>query len=218
MVIRFVPLRISIPSGYVKAIKRLVVKHTSPSEGGHDNTFPLTRKDTDVYRYFIITLMTLLSAGVTTLSLAATTVEWVADNSHAGLTKASAQPIVNEAKKAGSRHGVDPVLILAVMRAETGYRQNAVSTEGAMCMMQVIPRWHRDKIGKRSLKDFATCVDVGARVLKEYLGLCGGSSRCALVKYSGGSWRYASSVLAWRAEIVMATGDGGHLLAALTEK
>ena len=149
-------------------------------------------------------------------ALSNTTAEWVASNSHHGLTPADANKIVNEAISAGSRHGVDPILILAVMRKESGYRQTARSKEGATCMMQVIPKWHREKIGKRNLRDLPTCVDVGALILKEYLILNRQDIRKALRKYSGGDKAYAGSILAWRAKIVMETRDGGVLLAALT--
>lgn len=40
--------------------------------------------------------------------------------------------------------------------------------------MQIIPRWHRDKIGDRRIMNVETCVDVGAAIIAEYLSLSGG--------------------------------------------
>lgn len=160
----------------------------------------------------------LIAVIMTAPSYADTTRDWVVANSHSKVTPATAHRIVNEAVSAGSRHDVDPILILAVMRMESGYREKVVSREGATCLMQVIPRWHREKIGKRNLVDINTCIDVGTRILKEYRLLCRQDIKCTLTKYSGGDRKYAAAVLAWRAKIVMETRDAVTYLAALSAK
>lgn len=135
-----------------------------------------------------------------------TTTEWVVANSHNKISPAKAQRIVNAAISAGNRHGVDPVLILAVMRTESGYRADVTSVEGAKCLMQVIPKWHPEKIAGRNLLSIPVCADVGAQVIKEYLGM-NGTMRKALAKYSGGAKGYANKVFAWQARILMETRD-----------
>ena len=157
-----------------------------------------------LFRILAIIVAALVS---TPSSSAMTTVDWVVANSHNKIAPAKAQRIVNEAVSAGSRHGVDPVVILAVMRMESGYRAKAVSSEGAICMMQVMPRYHREKIAGRDLNDPRVCIDVGTRILKEYLNLSHQDIRRALTRYSGGDRRYAREVMAWKARIVMETRD-----------
>lgn len=171
------------------------------------------RKGSAMFRSFIISVIACLAA-LSSAVTAATTVDWIVANSHAKVAPSKAQRIVNEAISAGSRHGIDPVLILAVMRMESGYRAKVVSSEGATCMMQVMPRYHREKIAGRDLNDLRVCVDVGTRILKEYLVLCRGDMRRALTRYSGGDRRYASAVLAWKARIVLETRDAGGLTVA----
>lgn len=170
------------------------------------------------HRFLVILTRAFLASLITTPPVfAMTTVEWVVANSHNKITPTTAHRIVNEAVSAGSRHGVDPVLILAVMRMESGYRAKVVSSEGATCMMQVIPKWHREKIKGRDLADLRVCADVGARVLKEYLDLNRGDVRRALTKYSGGDRRYASVVMSYKAKIVLETRDAGVMTVASSQ-
>lgn len=73
---------------------------------------------------------------------------------------------------AATRENVDPLLMVAVMAVESGFNPIAQSPMGAMGLMQVIPRWHQDKLNDMpaGLLDPATNIRVGARVLKEYMG------------------------------------------------
>ena len=75
------------------------------------------------------------------------------------------------AEDAASREGVDPMLVVAVIAVESGFNPIAESHAGAQGLMQVIPRYHQDKLEDMpaSLLDPATNIRVGARVLKEYI-------------------------------------------------
>src|SRR3546814_20765063 len=67
--------------------------------------------------------------------------------------------------------------------------------------MQVVRRWHREKLHpSESLFDPAVNIRVGADVLEEYLELAGGNLSAALAKYSGNARNYASAVLKERSE------------------
>ena len=139
--------------------------------------------------------------------------EWVSRNSHNKLTPSQSRPFVEAAFKYSIKHGVDPFLILAVMKKESGFRVKATSSEGAKGPMQVIAFWHKEKIRGRNLQNIDTGVDVGTMVLAEYLEENNGNTFKALKKYSGGSPEYARSVMKIRAKILNETGRDKVILA-----
>ncbi len=116
---------------------------------------------------------------------------------------------VATAYRAGSEWQVDPLLILAVMAIESRYNPVAESTMGAKGLMQVIPKYHPEKIaplgGESALLDPHLNIQVGAQILREYLRRFG-ETETALQMYAGafdepGS-SYALKVLAERARLV----------------
>ena len=113
------------------------------------------------------------------------------------------EQLVSGAFDAGQQVGVDPLLILAVMAVESRFNPIAESVRGAKGLMQVIPRFHQDKLGEHggadSVLDPMTNILVGARILKEYTRRAG-SLEAGLQLYSGGlsdtSSQYAQKVMA----------------------
>ena len=89
------------------------------------------------------------------------------------ISAAVATDIVTEAHAVGRRLEVDPALILAVISVESRFNPSAESTIGAKGLMQVIPRFHADKIasvgGEGKVFELAPNITVGARILKEYM-------------------------------------------------
>lgn len=81
--------------------------------------------------------------------------------------------IVREA----SRHKVDPLLVVAVIRCESAFNPYAVSPVGAMGLMQVMPAtgsWLADRVGlqlgrRTNLFDLELNVELGTRYLAELL-------------------------------------------------
>ena len=110
--------------------------------------------------------------------------------------------LVSGAFDAGRQLRVDPLLILAVMGVESGFNPIAESVMGAKGLMQVIPRYHREKFeqhgGADSVLDPMTNILVGARILKEYTRRAG-SLEAGLQLYSGGlsdtSGQYSRKVM-----------------------
>jgi hypothetical protein len=113
------------------------------------------------------------------------------------------EQLVSGAYDAGRQFGVDPLLILAVMGVESGFNPIAESVMGAKGLMQVIPKYHREKFrehgGAASVLDPMTNILVGARILKEYTRRAG-SLEAGLQLYSGGlldtTSQYARKVMA----------------------
>ena len=97
--------------------------------------------------------------------------------------------LVGAAFHEGTRIGVDPLLIIAVIAVESRFNPIAQSDGGAMGLMQVIPRYHADKFDAadgHSVLDPPTNIELGARVLKEYIRR-GGTEVAGLQLYNGAS-------------------------------
>ena len=113
------------------------------------------------------------------------------------------EQLVGVAHEVGSRTGLDPLLILAVMAVESRFNPIAESVMGAKGLMQVIPRFHQDKLdalgGGDSVLDPMTNVTVGARILKDAVRR-GGGLMPGLQLYNGAfsddSQQYAQKVMA----------------------
>jgi soluble lytic murein transglycosylase-like protein len=98
--------------------------------------------------------------------------------------------------EADKRDGLEPELLIAVMQKESSLRPKVQSRYGAQGLMQVVPRWHREKLRpSESLFDPEVNIRVGADVLHEYLELAKGSLSEALRKYSGNARGYANTVM-----------------------
>lgn len=111
-------------------------------------------------------------------------------------------PIFEAAQATAREHGLDPLLIVAVIGIESGFNPLAQSTMGALGLMQVMPRYHRDKVpqgaGNRHFLDPVINVQVGAQVLREAIHRNGGLV-AGLQQYGGsplGEGGYADKVLA----------------------
>lgn len=125
------------------------------------------------------------------------------------------EPMVMAALAAGERSRVDPMLIVAVMAVESGFNPIAESPMGAQGLMQVIPRFHQDKLeavsDNRSLLDPVVNIHVGTLVLKEYIRSAG-SLEAGLQQYAGAvsddEGLYAAKVLAEKQRIESAAKRG----------
>ena len=124
------------------------------------------------------------------------------------IAEEAAARFVSIAYRAGSMHSVDPVLILAVMAIESGYNPVAQSVMGAKGLMQVIPRFHLEKLsghgGEEALLDPEVNILVGAQILREYSRRLR-DEELALQMYGGAfdepTAQYANKVFAERARL-----------------
>lgn len=97
--------------------------------------------------------------------------------------------------EARKHRDVEPELILAVIQKESSLKPHASNKYGAKGLMQVVPRWHPEKLAKsESLLDPKVNIRVGSQILQEYVAQKGRLD-VALVKYSGNAKGYAEFVL-----------------------
>lgn len=130
------------------------------------------------------------------------------------------EPFIGAAQSAGRQVGLDPLLIVAVMAIESGFNPLAESARGARGLMQVIPRFHQDKLeqrgGDESLLDPETNIHIGAQVLKESIRRAGGLE-AGLQQYAGApndaEAQYAAKVLAEKQRLAQSLGKGRIVVA-----
>ena len=112
------------------------------------------------------------------------------------------EPIFEVAQLIGTERRIDPLLIVAIIGVESGFNPFAESSFGAQGLMQIIPRFHKDKLpagaGENPLLDPLINIKVGVHVLEEAIRRRGGLIP-GLQQYAGSSdtqGGYASKVLA----------------------
>lgn len=133
--------------------------------------------------------------------------DWVAKRYR--VSTRSLEPALAEAEVSAREAELDPLLIVAMMAVESSFNPLAESRAGALGLMQVIPRWHMDKIGEENghtaLFDPRFNVQVGTLVLVEGLERYG-SLEAALQYYNGARHdpekRYAKRVLAMKQRLL----------------
>lgn len=122
------------------------------------------------------------------------------------------EPIFATAETSARALHIDPLLIVSVIAIESRFNPFSESVVGAQGLMQVMPRWHQDKLpedaNELSFFDPVLNVQIGARILKESITRNGGLIP-GLQQFAGASTdpeqRYAGKVLAEKARIEAAT-------------
>ena len=83
------------------------------------------------------------------------------------------------------------VMIQSIARVESGCNPRAVSSTGALGLLQVLPSWLRSNLNAKcgsDLRDPTVNSCFGTRILRHYLYRCHGNWPCALRRYSGGGY------------------------------
>jgi hypothetical protein len=122
------------------------------------------------------------------------------------------EPIFIAAETSANALQVDPLLVVAVIAIESRFNPFSQSVVGAQGLMQVMPRWHQDKLPEGaddlSFFDPVLNVQIGTRILKESIvrngGLVAGLQQFAGAADDPGR-RYSGKVLAEKARLEAAT-------------
>lgn len=109
------------------------------------------------------------------------------------LTEKEARHVVTSTYKWAPEFNLDPVLVLSIQAVESRFRQYAVSSAGALGIMQFIPSWHLDKmkavvsnekIKKPDVFDIESNIYIGSWVMKDCMAAQKEVSK-ALLCYNG---------------------------------
>lgn len=103
-------------------------------------------------------------------------------------------------KQSAARNGLDPNLIVAVMRQESGNNPRARSYKGAMGLMQLMPATAR-RFGVTNFYDPAQNIEGGARYLRFLMDTFNGDIKLVLAGYNAGEhavFNYGNTIPPYR--------------------
>lgn len=114
--------------------------------------------------------------------------------------------IVHTSYREALKHGMAPNLVLALVMKESSLNPRAASAYGAIGLMQVVPRYHMEKLSSKAdpiaaLSRPEENIRVGTSILAEYMKLKRGVLSAALVKYSGKAKNYERIVASYQQEL-----------------
>ncbi len=96
----------------------------------------------------------------------------------------SDMPFGEHMRKAGEDHGIDALLIAAVVEVESNFDPTAISPRGAVGLMQILPS--TASLSREVLLDPSANIDHGARYLRRLLKRFEGDLELALAAYNAG--------------------------------
>lgn len=97
----------------------------------------------------------------------------------------AAVPYAAEIDAAAAKYGIDPALLRALVKQESGFDPNAGSPAGAVGLCQLMPGTAAS-LGVTDPRDPVQSLDGGAKYLREQLDRFGGDVRKALAAYNAG--------------------------------
>lgn len=96
--------------------------------------------------------------------------------------------------KYSEEYGLDPSLVLGVIKVESKFRPDAVSTKGAVGLMQIMPDtgwWIAERMKLEGFKEedlyqYDTNIKMGSWYIKNLIDEFGGNVETAVAAYNGG--------------------------------
>ena len=95
------------------------------------------------------------------------------------------EKIYSTVDKYSQKYGVDRNLILSIIKQESNFNPNAVSSAGAKGLMQLMD-FNSDAYGVTNPFDVDQNIEAGVKHIKDYLNMFDGNLEMALMAYNGG--------------------------------
>jgi len=100
-------------------------------------------------------------------------------------TSTDMDKIYNSVDKYSSKYGVDRNLILAIIKQESNFNPNAISSAGAKGLMQLMD-FNSEAYGVENPYDIDENINAGVKHIKSYLNMYNGNVEMALMAYNAG--------------------------------
>lgn len=95
------------------------------------------------------------------------------------------EKIYSTVDKYSQKYGVDRNLILAIIKQESNFNPNAVSSAGAKGLMQLMD-FNSEAYGLTNPFDIDENIEAGVKHIKDYINMFDGNLEMALMAYNGG--------------------------------
>ena len=105
---------------------------------------------------------------------------YLQDNSSVDMDK-----IYSAVDKYSSQYGVDKNLVLAIIKQESNFNPNAISSAGAKGLMQLMD-FNSEAYGVKNPFDIEENINAGVKHIKSYLDMYNGNVEMALMAYNAG--------------------------------
>lgn len=100
-------------------------------------------------------------------------------------TTVDVEKIYSTVNKYSQKYGVDKNLVLSIIKQESNFNPNAVSSAGAKGLMQLMD-FNSEAYGLTNPYDIDQNIEAGVKHIKSYLDMYNGNLEMALMAYNGG--------------------------------
>lgn len=138
---------------------------------------------------------------------------WIQTTTKGKVVESEAKTIVRDAYANSFSKNLDPKLVVVIMKIESNFRSRVTSSAGAKGIMQVMPRFHKDKLLGRDPFLNKVSTEVGTTVLKDCMIKHKNYLQKALDCYSGGSKTYHAKVMKYKFDMAQTFKPIGEILA-----
>lgn len=173
-------------------------------------------------KYFVWALMLFCSIAkadvldryIQSLSEQDRAVQWIASVTNGKVVSSSARAIVADSYANAISKDLSPRIVLAIMNTESNFKSNVRSIVGAVGIMQVWPKWHRDKLKGRNAANNKVSTEVGTTILQDCFNKNDQNTYRSLNCYSGsGGRKYYKKVMGYQIDLINALKTKGVLVA-----
>jgi soluble lytic murein transglycosylase-like protein len=98
----------------------------------------------------------------------ANTPEWITHVTKGKVKYTEAMKIVKWVYAYSVQYEIDPNLIFRLIKVESTFNRKARSKADGQGLMQVVPKWHREKLKGKNLYTVKDNIEVGTKILRQY--------------------------------------------------